>query len=116
MTALQKLERDGAAAGKTLVETVMHCAERGHAGFYPDRDSQATAVTANRGGGFMSKQARAEAENRINHPDMYNADGTKKSARVNQSQHVAVEMPAHVIAQQLPMLTGYGQQNDDVGF
>jgi hypothetical protein len=106
LTAFQKLERDGAAAGKTLVQTVTHCAERGHAGFYPDRDSQAAAT--NRGSGFMSKQERAEAENRRNHPDLYNQDGTAKV--------IHYEAPPLAIAQQRQALIGYGQQNDDVGF
>ncbi|MGY6161860.1 helix-turn-helix domain-containing protein [Paraburkholderia strydomiana] len=105
LTALQKLERDGAAAGKTFAQTVTHCAERGHAGFYPDRDSQAASV--NRGTGFMSKQERAEAENARRRAE-------RETSKAQPIEH-AVPL-AYAIPQQRPMLLGSNQQNDDLGF
>lgn len=107
LTVLQKLERDGAAAGLSLAQTVMHCAERGHAGFYPDRDTQ--AAPANRGGCFPSKQERAEAENARRRAE-------REANQSSQPQRVAFEALPHVISQKQPRLIGYGQQTDDVGF
>ncbi|WP_128595373.1 hypothetical protein [Paraburkholderia kirstenboschensis] len=110
LTAFDRMRSDGAKVGITFAQAVTYCAEKGHGGFYPDsylKDLQPVQA-GKQGNGFMSKQARAEAENRRNHPDMYNADGTAKV--------IQFDAPRLAIAQQRPALISYTQKDDDVGF
>lgn len=108
LTVMQKLERDGAAAGKSFVQTITHCAERSHAAFYPDRDMQA-AQGRSQGGGFMSKQERAEAENARRRAE-------REANKQGNQQRAEFEMPPHMIPQQRPALLSAPIHDDDVGF
>lgn len=109
LTAIEGIEREAKKASISLEDALRECCERGWRGFKAEwylKNQQSQSKP--QGGAFMSKQARAEAENRRNHPDMYNPDGTRKSIRF--------EAPPLAIAQQRHVLIGRTLQDGDVGF